>query len=169
MDGDQCIKKAYASILAHDYEQAVAWFEQAIAADPSNGSYYYKLSITCARSNKLHKAIEYAQKAIELNKTRDEYKFHLANLRAKNLIVQAEKYMHYNNRYYLTAISLLKQAIALDPLAIEALLLMGVAYDGLEDYNNAIQVINEALVLDPQHEIASKLFKDYIQKQKENA
>ncbi|HEY0827788.1 MAG TPA: tetratricopeptide repeat protein [Bacilli bacterium] len=169
MDGDQFVKKAYASILAHDFEQAISWFEQAIAADPGNASYHYKLSITCARSNKLHKAIEHAQKAIELNKTREEYQFHLYNLRAKDLIIHAGKYLHYDNRNHLMAISLLKQAIALDPLAIEAFLLMGVAYAGLEDYNYAIQAIKEALVLDPQHETASELLTEYIKKQKKNS
>ncbi|WP_230876148.1 tetratricopeptide repeat protein [Paenibacillus validus] len=64
MDGELAIKKAYESILNHDFEQAIGWFERAIALNPNNASYHYKLSITYARSNKLSKAIRHAEQEI---------------------------------------------------------------------------------------------------------
>ncbi|MDF2963523.1 MAG: hypothetical protein K0S39_5258, partial [Paenibacillus sp.] len=92
MDGEEQIKKAYESILKHDFEQAVEWFEQAIAIAPDNAAFHYKLSITYARSNKLSKAIEHAKEAVRLEQSEEHYQFHLQHLQAKELIQQAEKY-----------------------------------------------------------------------------
>ena len=47
MDGESIVRKAYEAILNGDFEAAIAWFEEAIATDPTNGGVYYKCSITC--------------------------------------------------------------------------------------------------------------------------
>ena len=57
MNGENQIQKAYESILGHDFEKAIEWFEKAIAEEPNNAAYHYKLSITFARSNKLIKPL----------------------------------------------------------------------------------------------------------------
>jgi len=163
MDGNQFVKNAYSAILAHDFEQAIDWFEKAIIVEPTNDAHFYKLSITYARSNKLSKALSNAAKACKLNANNEEYKFHLNNLFARDFIEKAEKHLQHDNKQYNLAVSLLLQAITLDPLAIEAFLLLGVAYAGLEEYNNATNAVKEALLLDPQHEIAQKLLLDYLQ------
>lgn len=161
MEGEQFIKKAYEAILSHDFEQAIEWFEQAIALDQNNAAYHYKLSITYSRSNKLHKALEHAETACKLDSGHEEYRFHLQNLQAKDLIQQSQKYLHESGDQLHLAISFLKQAISLDSLALEAYLLMGLAYAGLGEYAHAIQVIREVIKLNPQHEFANKLLVEY--------
>lgn len=157
MDGEQQIKKAYESILDQNFEQAIDWFEQAIAIEPNNADYHYKLSITYARSNKLSKAIEHAQTAVQLEMHNEVYRFHVQNLRAKDRIQQAEKYFTADKNQLYMAIHLLKEAILLDSLAWEAYLMLGLAYVELEQYHDAIQAIREVLKLNPDHEIAQKV------------
>lgn len=164
MDGEQRIKKAYESILGHDFEQAIAWFEQAIELEPENAAYHYKLSITYARNNKLSKAIEHAEFAVNLDPRSEPYRYHLQNLQAKELIQQAEKYFHQEPEQLHLAVLFLKQAVSLDPLSVDAYLLLGLAYSGSEQYNLAIQAINEVLRLNPEHEIASNLLMEYRKK-----
>lgn len=164
MDGEKQIQKAYAAILSHDFEQAIEWFEQAIELEPDNAAYHYKLSITYARGNKLAKAIEHARTAAELARDEPQYRYHLQILQAKKLIQQAEKYFDPAKEQLHLAVTLLKQAVELDPLATEGFLLLGLAYDGLEEYHLAIQAIREMLKLDPQHEIGLKLLQEYKQK-----
>jgi tetratricopeptide (TPR) repeat protein len=166
MDGEKEIKKAYESILMNDFEQAVEWFEQAIAKDPDNAAYHYKLSITYARSNKLGKAVEHANLAVRLEPEEDPYKFHLQHLQAKELIHQAEKWFEEPEQQLWMAISLLKQAAALDSLSTEAYLLLGLAYERLMEYDQAIQAVRDLLKLDPQHEIGLELLAEYRQKLK---
>jgi tetratricopeptide (TPR) repeat protein len=167
MDGEEQIKKAYESILLHDFEQAVEWFEQAIAINPDNAAFHYKLSITYARSNRLNKAIEHANLAVRLDGDEEYYRFHLQHLHAKELIQQAERYFTEPEEQVWMAISLLKQAILLDSLCLEAFLLLGHAYSLVKEYGPAIQAIQELIKLDPQHELGSKLLQDYQQRLKE--
>ncbi len=162
MNGEKEIQKAYKSILDHDFEQAIEHFEQAIAKEPDNAAYHYKLSITYARSHKLDKAIEAAERACELDPKLDDYRFHLQNLQAKQLISQAEAFFDDSVQLHM-AITLLKQAIELDPLAVDAYLLMGMAYHGLGEYSRAIQSLHDALKLEPNHTIASKLLREVQQ------
>jgi tetratricopeptide (TPR) repeat protein len=161
MDGEEKIKKAYEAILSHDFEQAIEWFERAIADDPNNASYHYKLSITYARSNKLGKALEHAQTACRLDLRHEEYKYHLQNLQAKELIQKAQTVLNMPSKQLHLAISLLKQAVRLDSLALEAYLLLSVAYAELEEYSKAIESMREVLKLDPQHEYAQTLLTEY--------
>lgn len=164
MNGKDKIKKAYESILEHDFEQAINWFEQAVQLEPGNAAYHYKLSITYARSNKLVSALQHANKACQIEPMHREYRFHLQHLQAKDLIYKAEKYFDHTEGHLRKAISLLQQAVSLDPLALEAFLLMGLAYAELNEYNVAVQKIKEVLKLDPQHDIAEKLLKQYQKK-----
>jgi tetratricopeptide (TPR) repeat protein len=167
MDGEEELKKAYESILMNDFEQAVEWFQQAIAIDPDNAAFHFKLSITYARSNKLGKAVEHAKRAVRLEPYEEQFNFHLQYLQAKELIQQAEKYFEEPEQQLRMAIVLLKRAIALDSLSTEAFLLLGLAYDRLMEYDQAIQAVKELLKLDPQHEIGNRLFTEYRQKLKQ--
>ncbi|NHN28695.1 hypothetical protein [Paenibacillus agricola] len=163
MDGEEQIKKAYEAILMHDFEQAVEWFGQAIAISPNNAVFHYKLSITCARSNKLSKAIEHASKAVMLDSTESQFRLHLQHLQARELIVQAEAYFTESEVELWRAIGLLKQAIRLDSINIEAFILLAHGYSLLKLYNEAIDAIYECLKLDPQHEIGQRLLLEYQQ------
>jgi tetratricopeptide (TPR) repeat protein len=164
MNGEQLIKKAYESILGHDFEQAIEWFKQAIQLEPANAAYHYKLSITYARSNKLTYALKHAKMACHINSQDKEYRFHLQHLQAKELIYKAEKYFTPSEDDLRMAVSLLKQAIILDPLATEAFLLKGLAYAELNEYVQAVLAIQEVLKLDPQHDNAEKLLVEYQKK-----
>ncbi|ALS22645.1 MULTISPECIES: tetratricopeptide repeat protein [Paenibacillus] len=167
MDGENAIKKAYESILQHDFERAIAWFERAIALDPHCAAYHYKLSITFARSNKLDKAIGHAAQAVRLEPEDEHYSFHLQHLQARKLILHAERLFEEQDERLWLAVALLQQAVELDPLAIEAFLLLGIAYYRLEEYSSAVKAVKELLKLDPQHAIGKRLLKDYDLKWKQ--
>ncbi|MCZ8520507.1 MULTISPECIES: tetratricopeptide repeat protein [Paenibacillus] len=167
MDGETAIRKAYESILKHDFEQAVAWFEKAIALDPAHPAYHYKLSITYARSNKLEKAIEHAQQAVALDGHDEHYAFHLQHLQAKRLLFTAEKLFDEPEERLWMAVELLKQAVELDPLSVEGFLLLGMAYHRLGEYAHSLRSLKELLKLDPQHAIGRRLYADYEQKWKQ--
>ncbi|WP_077997230.1 tetratricopeptide repeat protein [Paenibacillus larvae] len=66
MNGEQEIQKAYQALLDNDFEQAIDCFEQAVRRDPLNADFHYKLSISCARSGKLKKALAHARDALRL-------------------------------------------------------------------------------------------------------
>lgn len=161
MDGKQQIKKAYESILGNDFEQAIEWFEQAVAREPENADYHYKISITYVRSNKLNKALVHAQTAFELAAGNKEYRYHLQNLQALKLAQQAEQYLQESSEHLDLAIPLLQRAITLDPLCMQAHLLLGFAHGGEGNYQLAAEAVKEALKLDPQHQIAKRLLDDY--------
>jgi tetratricopeptide (TPR) repeat protein len=154
MNGENQIQKAYESILGHDFEKAIEWFEKAIAAEPNNAAYHYKLSITFARSNKLQKAIEHATTAIGLEDTNEAYHYHLKVLRARELVEKAQKQLNVETEHEERAIFLLKEAIILDPLAIEAYLILAEAFAHRMDYARAYQTVLEAIRLEPHHELA---------------
>jgi tetratricopeptide (TPR) repeat protein len=161
MDGEHEIQKAYQSILGHDFERAIEWFDRAIAMEPDNAAYHYKLSITYARNNKLSKSIQHATTAVQLEPTREDYQFHLQNLNARELIFQAGRCFEGEEEQLKQGIDLLKKAIVLDPLALEAYLILGAAHARLRDFPSAILATKEALRLDPNHEIAKQHLMNY--------
>jgi len=170
VDGGRLIQKAYEAILYQDFEQAMEWFEKAVETEPNNASFHYKLSITYARSNKLDRAIYHARKACELAGHQPQYQYHIQILQAKQLIRQAEKYIGDAEgdaaEPSFMAVALLKQAVALDPLAKEGYLMLGMAYAKLNDFPSALQVIRELLRLDPGHETGTQLLTEWEQKLK---
>lgn len=159
MDGEQATRKAFESILQNDFEQAIFWFERAIEQDPNNASYHYKLSITCARSGKVAKAIKHAEFAVRLDGKQD-YRNHLRNLEAVRLVQQAEQCLNQVPARPRAALVLLRDAVEHDPLNLEAYLLQGIAYTAIDQYGKALQSIEEALRLDPHHETALLLAKE---------
>lgn len=166
MNGENQIQKAYESILGHDFEKAIEWFEKAIAEEPNNAAYHHKLSITFARSNKLIRAMEHASRAIELEPTNEAFRFHLQVLNARELVEQAKRQLNNQSAYAERAIFLLKEAIVLDPLAIEAYLILGEAFAMRKDYTRAYQTVMEAIRLEPHHELAKQHAKNYQIKMK---
>ncbi|MDF2924411.1 MAG: repeat-containing protein [Paenibacillaceae bacterium] len=164
MDGSEAIKKAYEAILCSDFEQAIEWFEAAIALEPENAAYHYKLSITCARSNRLAMALQCASKAVMLAPEEQSYRFHYGHLQAKEMMAQAEGLLDQGyNQFYLAA-ALLREAVKLDPLSVEGRLLLGFVCGELEEYGEAIIHLKEASRLNPQHEGVKKLLNEYGRK-----
>lgn len=156
MNGEHEMKQAYAAILESDFEQAIDWFERAIACDPHNASYRYRLSVTCARSGRLAKAIMHAGEAIQLDPDQEEYRQHADALEAKKLVQEAERALE-NHRGDEAVIESLRTAIALDPLLVEARVLLAFTswQTGRED--EALGALQDALKLDPQHPEARRL------------
>lgn len=163
MDGTGPIRKAYASILRNDFEQAIHWFEQAIALDPDNAAYHYKLSITCARSGRLAKAIHHASQAVAREPDNQTYLFHLGHLKAKELIARAEESLAQGEDPHM-AVALLKEAVKLDPLSSEAHLLLAGAWAELEEYAHAVQALKESLRLNPGQQTALDMLEQYKRK-----
>ena len=161
MEGKPYIQKAYESIIQQDFEQAIDWFEKAVADEPNNAWYRYSLSITYARSNKLDKAMKYATEACMLAPQTDNYVLHLNTLKAKELLLQVEKWLYKDHPRMSDCESLLEYAIQLDPLCLEAHLMLAIAYGLQERYNKAVQILVEALKLDPQHAEVKQLLADY--------
>lgn len=159
MDGERATKKAYESILQNDFEQAIYWFERAIEDDPDNASYHYKLSITCARSGKVAKAIKHAEFAVRLDALQ-EYTNHLRNLESIRLVQQAEHCLNQVPAQARAALVLLREAVERDPLNLEAYLLQGIAYISTGKYALALQSLEEALRLDPHHEASLQLVEE---------
>jgi tetratricopeptide (TPR) repeat protein len=154
------IKEAYYKIFQGDYEKAIEAFKQAIVIDPGNASYYYKLSVTCARSNKLEQAIEAAEMAHSLDPDESKYILHLQALLSREWCRKAEqKLLDPTQTTY--AIALLKQAIRWDPINVKGYLLLGLAYARMEDYPQAIRSIQKLLKLEPGHELGNNLFSKY--------
>lgn len=164
MDGEQRIKRAYRSILDHDFEKAIEWFESAIRQEPENAEYHHKLSITYARSGKLEKALTHARMACELDPGSQTYTFHLQTLRSLQLVQTAERMLEHQVDPRKAA-ACLYEAIALDPLCLEAHLLLGVAYAKQSAYSKAADAMREVLKLDPGHEAAQKLLIKYENEQ----
>lgn len=161
MENNRNIQKAYESILHHDFEQAINWFEEAVRQEPMNAEYHHKLSITYARSGKLDLALQAARKAHWLDHTQRTYKYHLDHLESLHCIRRAEACLESGGNQHYTAVGLLKQAVKLDPLAAEAYLLMGMAYAGLEDYARAAENVKQALRLNANLDGAKELLRTY--------
>ncbi|CAM3945210.1 tetratricopeptide repeat protein [Cohnella lubricantis] len=157
MDGESCIQQAYEAIFRGDYEAAGAWFERAVEAEPSNASYYYRGSITLARSGKLHLALEYARRAVELAPEEPAYWEQLRMLQARRKIGEARELLSRHPAQSAMAVPLLQEAFHMDPLAADARLLLGIAYRMLGEYDKAIESLQDALQLNPQYEEARKL------------
>ena len=93
MEGEKNIREAYASLLHHDFEQAIRWFERAVQEEPDNADYHHKLSISYARSGKLAKALKHAARACELDADAQEYRYHYRRLQALELIRKSPVHM----------------------------------------------------------------------------
>ncbi|WP_438445635.1 tetratricopeptide repeat protein [Gorillibacterium sp. sgz5001074] len=164
MNGEAYIKEAYQAILASDFESAIDWFEKAIAMEPDNASFHYRLSITCARSNRLVKALTHARTANRLAPDDPSYMIHLQRLEARERVLQAESAFSQESGQLYMAVALLKEAVRLDPLSVEAYMLLGVASAALGEYPEAVRAMQEAQKLNPLHTGAAALLEEYKKK-----
>jgi tetratricopeptide (TPR) repeat protein len=159
VNGEVYVRQAYEAILHGDFELALQGFQQAIAAEPDNADYYYKGSVTCARSSKLPLALQYAQKAVELKPDDHTYRLHLNTLKARQLTVDVRTKLQAASPNVEGCIDELKEAIRLDPLSSQAFLLLGFAYRMRKDYRRSLEALKEVLTLEPMHEEAARWLK----------
>jgi tetratricopeptide (TPR) repeat protein len=168
MDGESCIRKAYDDILRGDFEGAIQWFELAIVADPNNAGYYHKCAVSCARSNKWLKAKQYADVAGELEPDNEEYRFHAQFVYAKLLLEEANVLLASAPPKLLEAADKLQQAVKLDPLSFDGFYMLAMIRFAEGDPETALAYAREALLLDPQHATAKRLFADIKRKLRKN-
>lgn len=160
MDGESCIQQAYEAIFRGDYEAAGTWFERAVEAEPTNASYYYRGSITLARSGKLPLALAYANRAVELAPEEPAYAEQLRVLQARKKIAEAQELLSRSPAQAAPCVPLLQEAFRLDPLAADARLLLGISYRLLGEYDKAAEALMDALQLNPQYDEARKLLRE---------
>ncbi|MBM7564518.1 tetratricopeptide repeat protein [Paenibacillus sacheonensis] len=165
MEIESSIKKAYEAILSGDFELAIQRFEEAIELEPDNGAVYYKCSITCARSGKWQKALHYAEQAVLLDSGHEEYDYHLQTVRAKAMVSEAEQLLSQSSPVKTDqALSMLIEASRMDPLNMEALLLLGTIYASLRRYDEGAAYAREAVRLEPEHAAARSLYMELKRK-----
>ncbi|MEK3881424.1 tetratricopeptide repeat protein [Paenibacillus sp. PL2-23] len=166
MDGDTCIRKAYEYIFHSDFEEAIYWFEQAIAAEPGNAAYHHKCAISCARSGKWTKAKIYADMAEKLDPGNEEYRFHSQSIQARLLLAEVNGLLADTTPNMKEAAERLRLAVSLDPLSFDSYYTLAVVCqsDGLLD--EAMEHAREALRLDPNHSAARRLFADISRKRR---
>lgn len=166
MEGESCVQAAYEALLQGDFEAAAIWFVRAVEAEPDNPSYYFRGSVTLARSGKLGQALRYAKRAVELAPEETSYALQLRLLQAREKIAEAERLLALTPPRPEPAIELLAEAFRLDPLAAKAKLLLGIAHRMSGDERRAREALREALALNPQYEEANKLLREWQAEQR---
>lgn len=162
--GKDYVREAYHAILHNDFNRAIKLFQSAIQCEPDNASYHYKLSFTYARSNKIDEAVEEAEKAVQLRPEVQLYRYHLQSLKSRQLTYDAfsrmQKGAKEKNIYLM-----LSDAIHLDPLNMEARLLLAELYYQAGDNKQAVKIINEILRVHPHHREAKKFLQQLLSKE----
>jgi tetratricopeptide (TPR) repeat protein len=118
MSGEQYLKAAYAYLYIHEFERAREAFQQAIACDPENPTYYFRASVTAHRSGQLQLAKQWATQAIERNPYLALYQQHLASVESSLAVLRAKEAQAQNQKS--EAFGALEEALAYDPLNTEA-------------------------------------------------
>lgn len=163
MKAEDYLKKAYRSIYNNDFEGAISWFEQALAIEPDHADIHYRCSITCARSNRLDKAIAHARLAVALMPAQEEYKLHFDRMQAKELTQLAKKRLDSSAdsssqaSNSSSAVSLLKRAVQLDPLSVDTQVWLAIAYAETGQYASALKALRNASSLPQDEAIAAQL------------
>lgn len=155
------IRKAYEAIVNQDYEQAAGWFAKAVEQEPDNASHHYRYSITLARSDKLAKALEHAERAAMLDPDDPGYRMHLNVLKARRLLLEADGLLADDGAAVPDcAIGMLEEAVRLDPLSVKARLVLAEACRRTGRLEEAREAVRDALKLDPGHREANALQKE---------
>jgi len=159
--GKTYLKEAFYAILQNDFQKAIDSFNKAIECEPDNPSYYHKLSITYSRNGEIKEALKAAETAHKLQPKTQIYLYHLQVLQAKNLVLHAAKAIE-NDDLNEEIEAMLIQAKKLDPLNIDAYLLLGIYYGEQGLLNFALKEFNSVFNLEPFHQQARQLKEYYI-------
>ncbi|MBP1999568.1 tetratricopeptide (TPR) repeat protein [Paenibacillus shirakamiensis] len=148
---ERFLAQAYKSILNHDFEQAIQWFDRAIGANPLDADIHFRCSVTCARSGRMDKAVFHASEAVRLDSDTEEYKLQYERLQAREMRLSAVQLFGPGGTIEtdnaILAVSLLEQSTAFDPLYGESFVWLASAYEALERYPDALAAVREALAL----------------------
>ena len=155
------IKEAYHAIFQNDFNKAIEAFKKAIHCEPTNALYHHKLSITHSRNGDIREAIAVAQKALELQPNNHTYSYHLQILQSKHLTIIASDKLK-RGMLNKEILELLNQAKNLDPLNIEAYLLLGIYYGEKKLFNSAMNEFSHVLNIEPVNTKARVLMEYYL-------
>lgn len=163
MSPEDYVRQAYRCILRNDFAEAILCFEAAISESPGDAEVRYRCSITYARSSRLDKAIEHALAAVKLDGTKPEYTLHLQHLQALMHVQEAKALLEaeekgIQNPYH--PITLLKEAVRLDPLYGDAYVWLALAYSRMNEHLKAISALKEVISLHPDDAGLRRLMKD---------
>ena len=75
--GRDYLEEANYAIFQNDSESAIEAFKKAIELEPTNASYYYKLSITYSRNKDMKNALDAAKKEVDLQHNNQNFLYHL--------------------------------------------------------------------------------------------
>lgn len=152
MDHKDYVREAYRSILRSDFAEAIVNFEAAIGASPNDAEVRYRCSITYARSGMLDKALVHAHVAVRLEPDKPEYRLHLQHLQAMMHVQEAKRLIDdedHNTRNPYHPITLLKEAISLDPLYGDAYVWLAIAHSRVNEHLQAMAALKEVIALHP--------------------
>ncbi|KAA9006262.1 tetratricopeptide repeat protein [Paenibacillus spiritus] len=164
MSPEEYVQEAYRCILRSDFAEAILCFEAAIAARPDDAQVRYRCSITYARNGRLDRAVEHAQAAVDLaGEEHPEYRLHLQHLQAMTLVQEARRLLEQEkgkgiNPYH--PVTLLKEAVSLDPLYGDAYVWLALAYSRVNEHLPAISALREVIALHPDDAGLRELMKD---------
>ncbi|MFT9847596.1 tetratricopeptide repeat protein [Aneurinibacillus sp. REN35] len=153
--GKQYVKEAYRALFDHDFARAVRAFEKAIQCEPTNASYYFKLSVTYARNQQLILAIRAIEQALVLDQGNEKFMLQHQRLVCRQVTEEAAQYIEQGE--IPQALTLSRQAIDLDPLYVRAHYIMAYAYFLQGNYIQARKAARQAVRLDPESELAKRL------------
>ncbi|PIU62974.1 MAG: hypothetical protein COS84_10080 [Armatimonadetes bacterium CG07_land_8_20_14_0_80_40_9] len=145
--------KITAGIIAYkegNLGQAISFFQEARALDPSNIAVYNLLSITYLKKDLFDAAVSLLKEAIEIDpfSSLSHYNLGLAYRKKKEL----EK-----------AIVEFKQAVAIDDKYLDAYYYLGLSYEETGFKDEAIRAYKKVLEIDPEEEKAKKRIKGLTQ------
>ncbi|WP_047152602.1 tetratricopeptide repeat protein [Aneurinibacillus tyrosinisolvens] len=154
--GKNYIQEAYGALFDNDFARAVRALEKAVQCEPANSSYYFKLSVTYARSHQLEQAVKAIKQAIALEPENERFRLQHSRLLSHKLVDQAS-YLLKSGGSLLQALPLLEQAVSLDPLNVLAHYFAGEIYYHEEEFIKARRSARLALHLQPQFQEAKNL------------
>ncbi len=131
-------KHAQGRFSAEDYEEAIAFYKQALALNPTCAQVFFNLGQALYYAKKYPEALYAYKKTIQYKP--DHYR----------AFVQVAKVM-IDVKQPNDAIEPLKQALILEPKNGEARILLARAYNDKHLFNQSIEIITEGLKLEPEH------------------
>lgn len=131
-------KHANGLFTGEQYEEAIAFYKQALALNPTCAHIFFNLGQALYHAKKYSEALYAYKKTIQHKK--DHYRAY----------VQISKVM-MDVKQTKDAIEPLKQSLILEPNNPDARLLLAKAYNELNRFDDALKVIHEGLALEPGH------------------
>lgn len=150
-------------------EQAIEVYKKAIELDPDNGEVYFRIGLAYMATGKRDEAGESFKKSVDVYE-----KYLRTNQKdAQSYYIMGQALIRLGNyqedrakapKVYLEAVAALKKAVAIEPENADMYYELGVAYNRLFQYQDAVKAFEKATELDPANYRAS----DALEKAKED-